>query len=145
MNNIKSMNEFLNDNIIYGKDGTDFKCGDRVKYKPAGSTSDELFKNKEGEIVDCQYDNLHLVYFDEPMGQIYLNAVDSAAKQHGIEPFRIDLDMNYNKKIKKLKNTKVDPYNEEDWGWVDKNKKRDPNNIPKGHGVWIEKKYLKKI
>jgi len=78
------------------------------------------------------------------MGKAYQDSVESAARRLGVDPFRMDLDIDYNKKIKKLKNTSVDPYGEEDWGWEDTNDP-EPHGIPKGHGAWIEKKYLKKI
>lgn len=141
MKNIKLFEEFFDD-LIYGKDGTDFKCGDRV----IGKSLHSVFDGKEGEIVDVnKFDNQYLVCFDEPIGKAYSDAVDAAARHLGIEPFRIEVDKNYAKKIKKIKNKKVDPYGEEDWGWVDTNKKNGIYNIPKGHGLWIEKQYLRKI
>lgn len=137
MRKIKLFEEF--NDLEYGKDGTKFKCGDRV----IGKSRWSVFDGKEGEIVDVNFDNLYLVCFDEPIGQAYSDSVDAAGRQLGIEGIRIEVDPEYSKNIKKIKNRKVDPFDEEDWGYKDTNKKSG-NNIPKGHGMWIEEKYLRK-
>ena len=76
----------FDDQLKYGKDGTDFKCGDRVKCS--------LFDNKIGTVINNLYNN-YLVCFDKNIGS-----------SSGSNP---------------------------------------KYNLPKGHGCWVEKDYLKKL
>ena len=53
----------FDDILIYGKDGPEFKCGDRVKY----IDYDELLKDQIGTIVDYNV-GTYIVCFDKNIG-----------------------------------------------------------------------------
>jgi len=56
----------FDDQLVYGKDGPHFKCGDRIKY--IGSW--EVLKNKIGTVVNNIDDMLYFVCFDKNIGGI---------------------------------------------------------------------------